>query len=185
MKRIIKLTLKLLSLPIKCWRRACMISTKQRFAACGQHVVFNPFDSFSYDTITIGNDVFIGKGAVFSASDSSISIGNKVMFGPNVSIMGGDHNTTTLGKYMYDVHEKLPDNDLPVIIEDDTWIGCGATILKGVTIARGSIVAAGSLVLKSCEPYSVLAGVPACVIKKRFTDKEITEHENIISGQIN
>ena len=40
---------------------------------------------------------------------------------------------------MYDVQEKLPEDDLPVAIEDDVWIGTGAIILKGVTIGRGSI----------------------------------------------
>lgn len=43
-------------------------------------------------------------------------------------------------------NEKLPNNDLPVVIEDDVWCGANVTILKGVTIGHGSIVAAGAVV---------------------------------------
>lgn len=74
---------------IKVFRRACMIAVRVMFRSSGTGVIFNPFDSFSYSRISIGNNTFIGKGAVFMASNSSISIGNGVMFGPNVTIMGG------------------------------------------------------------------------------------------------
>jgi acetyltransferase-like isoleucine patch superfamily enzyme len=53
-----------------------------------------------------------------------------------------------------------------VIIEDDVWIATRATILKGVTIGHGSVIAAGAVVTKSVPPKSIVAGVPAKVIKK-------------------
>jgi serine acetyltransferase len=49
--------------------------------------------------------------------------------------------------------------------------------LKGVTISRGSIVAAGAVVNKPCLPYSIIGGVPAKILKFRFTKEEIIEHE--------
>jgi acetyltransferase-like isoleucine patch superfamily enzyme len=52
-------------------------------------------------------------------------------------------------------------------VQDDVWIGHGATILKGVTIGMGSIVSAGAVVTKDVEPYSIVGGVPARVIKSR------------------
>ena len=55
------------------------------------------------------------------------------------------------------------------------------TILKGVTIGRGSVVAAGAVVTKSCPPYSIIGGVPAKVLKMRFTPEEIVKHESILS----
>lgn len=73
--------------------------------------------------------------------------------------------------------EKLPENDRPVVIEDDVWVGANVTILKGVTIGRGSIVAAGAVVTKSFPPYSVIGGVPAHLLKRRFCDEEIVRHE--------
>ena len=78
----------------------------RKFKYIGKNVIFNPFDSFSYNTIEIHNDVFIGKGATFTAANSGIQIKSKVMFGPNVTIMGGDHNTSVIGKYMFDIKEK-------------------------------------------------------------------------------
>lgn len=52
--------------------------------------------------------------------------------------------------------------------------------MKGVTIGRGSIVAAGAVVTKSCSPYSIIGGVPAKFIKKKFTEEQIREHERIL-----
>ena len=54
----------------------------------------------------------------------------------------------------------------PIIIEDDVWISFNATILKGVTIGKGAVVAANAVVTKNVEPYTVVAGNPAVLIKK-------------------
>jgi len=148
------------------------------FKKHGKNVVFFPTNSsFSYKTIVLGNDVYIGPGAVLSATVSGIVFGNKIQLGPNVTMMGGNHNTTVIGKYMYDVNEKLPENDLPIIIEDDVWIGTGAIILKGVHIGEGAIVASGALVNKNVPDYSVVGGVPAKILKMRFTEEQIKEHK--------
>jgi acetyltransferase-like isoleucine patch superfamily enzyme len=157
-----------------------MYAIRSLFKEYGENVVFCPYDYFSFSTISLGNDVYIGPGANFS-SIKSITIGSKVLFGPNVTIMGGDHNTSMIGKYMFDVKDKLYENDLPIIINDDVWIGTGVIILKGVTIGEGSIVAAGSLVNKNIPPYTIVAGVPARIIKKRFSESQIKKHIHIIS----
>lgn len=106
------------------------------------------------------------------------------MFGPNVTIRGGNHRTDLVGRYMITVKdvEKLPENDKDVIIEDDVWVGCNVTILKGVIISKGTIVAAGSVVTKSFPPYSIIGGNPAKLIKMRFSEEEIKEHNNIIES---
>ena len=56
--------------------------------------------------------------------------------------------------------------ELPVVIEDNVWIGEYATVLKGVTVGRGSIVASHSVVTKDVEPYSIVAGNPAKKVKE-------------------
>lgn len=162
-------------------KRILMYSIRPLFKQHGVNFIFDPFDQFSYKTISVGDDVFIGSGANFAASETFVSIGSKVMFGPNVTIMGGNHNTSVIGAYMYDVKVKLPENDQPVIIEDDVWVGTGVIILKGVTIGKGSIIAAGSVVTKSCKPYSILGGIPARLLKSRFTEEEINRHEQMIN----
>ncbi len=124
--------------------------------------------------------VFFGPRAILHASASGIKIGSKVMLGPNVTILGGDHNIRVIGKYMFDVKTKLPENDLPVIIKDDVWIGASATILKGVKIGEGSVIAAGALVIKDVPPYSIVGGVPAKVIKYRFEEDKLKKHIELL-----
>ena len=153
---------------------------RKLFKSYGSNFIFSPYDLFSFHTISVGDDVYIGPGACFSASQTTLKIGSKVMFGPNVTIMCGDHNSSFVGKFMYDVHEKQPGDDLPVVIEDDVWIGCGVTILKGVTIGRGTIVAAGAVVTKSVPAYSIVGGLPAKVIKRRWTVETIMQHEKAL-----
>lgn len=153
---------------------------KKAFAKCGRNVHFSPLNSaFSYRNISIGNYVYIGPHALFS-SITHIEIGNKVIFGPCVTIMGGNHNFRDVGIFMFDNHKKRENDDLPVRIEDDVWIGCNVTILKGVTIGRGAVVGAGSIVTKSIAPYAIVGGNPAKIIRFRFTNDEIKEHERIL-----
>lgn len=63
-------------------------------------------------------------------------------------------------------------NKYGAIIGNDVWIGYNATIMGGVTIGDGAIVASGALVRNNVEPYTVVAGQPARVIRKRFTDEQ-------------
>lgn len=106
------------------------------------------------------------------------------MIGHNITNLGGNHRFDIVGKFMIDIKEndKLPENDQDVIIEDDVWVGCNVTLLKGVTIGRGSVIAAGAVVTKSCLPYSIIGGNPAKLIKMRFTEESIVEHERLLFG---
>ena len=63
------------------------------------------------------------------------------------------------------------------------WIAANVTILKGVVIKKGSIVAAGSVVTKSFPGYSIIAGVPAKIIKARFNSEETNRHEKILKEE--
>lgn len=171
---------KLFILVRKIVKRLKMYLFKSLFKSIGSNVIFDPNDDFSYETISIGSDVFIGSGAILAASESSITLGNKIMFGPNVTIMGGDHNISEVGEYMFDVKNKLYENDLPVVIKDDVWVGCNATILKGVTISQGAVIAAGALVLNDVEEYAIYGGVPAKKIGSRFSSGEIEKHKKVL-----
>lgn len=156
---------------------------KSLYKQCGHNVRFNSFDNFAFKSISIGNDVSIGPGANFSSSGAYLKIGEKVLFGPNVTIMTGDHNTRVVGKKIFDVSEKNSFDDQPVIIDEDVWVGACVLILKGVHIGRGSIIAAGSVVTKEVPPYCVVAGVPAKIVKVRWSINDIQRHEKILYSQ--
>ncbi len=175
--RIVSLPGGLISLLRRGYRRGLMCLLRPCFHSYGRNFVFDAFGTYSFKTISVGDDVYIGPGALITSPESSITIGCKVMFGPNVSLLGGDHNTSVIGQFMYDIHDKRPEDDQPIEIEDDVWIGCGATVLKGVTVGRGSIVAAGALVTTTIPPYTIVGGIPAKVLKTRWPIEEILEHE--------
>lgn len=160
------------------YRRVRMYLLSRLFLRVGENVVFDPDGVYSFKTISIGRDVFIGPKAFFSGQ--SIIIGNKVMFGPGVYILGGDHQYSTVGEYMYDL--KRPGESAPVVISDDVWIGANVVILKGVTIGEGSIVGAGSVVVKDVPPYSIVAGNPAQFIRTRFEDRELKRHLELLKA---
>ena len=94
-------------------------------------------------------------------SSVSVKIGKNVLFGPAVVIMDTDGHPAD--RRLPDVPENR--KMAPVNIEDDCWIGWGATIMKGVTIGHHSVVAAKSLVVKDVPPHSVVGGNPAKIIK--------------------
>ena len=71
------------------------------------------------------------------------------------------------------VKEKKIDDFKPVSIGSDVWIGANVVVLDGVKIGHGSIIGANSVVTKNVEPYSIIGGVPAKLIRKRFSEEEI------------
>lgn len=163
----------------KILRRLNLYILRPRFANYGRNFIFDPRGLYSFDNIHVGNDVYIGPNCTLLAADSFIRIGDKVMFGPGVYVIAGNHRIDIPGRYMKDVglHEKLLENDLGVTICEDVWIGANAVILDGVEIGRGSVIAAGSVVTKSVHPYSIIAGVPAKLIRYRWDADTIIQHE--------
>ena len=154
---------------------------------CGKGVFLRPMscDIKGIENLSVGDGTLIPKGSTFYCTRSELIIGNKVIFGPKPTIITGDHRIDIVGKHIIDVTdaEKLPDQDAPVVIEDGCWIGANVTILKGVTIGKGSVIAAGAVVTKSCDPYSIIGGIPAKLIKMRFTPEQILEHERLLNEQ--
>lgn len=174
----VKLSLSFSYLWDKLWSPFYKRSMKQ----CGKDVYLRPMSSDLKGlwNMSVGDGSSIPKGSTFYCTEAPLTIGRKVIFGPHPTIITGDHRTDVVGKFIMDSHDKLPENDAPVTIEDDVWAGCNVTILKGVTIGRGSVIAAGAVVTKSCPPYSIIGGVPAKILKFRFTVDEVIEHEKAL-----
>lgn len=151
---------------------------RKQFKSCGKTTVIDVGSHIAgKEHISIGENVYIGPGAVMYSTVAFLMIGSHVNFGPNVTIITGNHRIDVVGKYMSDIQEdeKLPENDQNVMIEDDVWIGASAIILKGVTIGRGAVIAAGAVVTKDVSPYTIY--ISESKQKRRFNDKQIIEHE--------
>lgn len=181
---MIRLLMKLSLVPAYLWDMLWAPIYKRGMKYCGKGVYLRPMSSDikGYENLSVGEGSSIPKGSVIYCTGAALTIGKKVIFGPRPTIITGDHRIDILGKHIIDVtsREKLPENDMPVMIGDGCWIGANVTILKGVTIGRGSVVAAGSVVTHSCAPYSIIGGVPAKLIRMRFTEEEIAEHERMV-----
>lgn len=98
----------------------------------------------------------------FGQHEQKIHIGDNVIFGPGVTIITGNHPTNIVGRRINSIKEseKPLDCDQDVVIDNDVWIGCNSTILKGVHIHEGAVVAAGSVVTRNIPSYEIW-GVPA------------------------
>jgi len=112
--------------------------------------------------INIGDNTAIGAQS-FLGGQGGIDIGSNVIMGPHVKIFSENHNFSKLDI----VIRKQGETRKKVVINDNCWIGAGATILNGVNIAEGCVVAAGSIVTKSIPKNSIVAGVPAKIIGSR------------------
>ena len=156
---------------------------KSALGGCGKNVTLGRRLRMSGSkNLFVGNNVSIGEDARFMCTLAKIHVGDNVMFGPGVTCITGGHRTDIIGRYMISVtnNEKRPEDDRDITFEGDNWIGANVTILCGVTIGEGAVVAAGAVVTKDVPPYSIVGGVPAKVIKMRFTEEEITEHKRLL-----
>lgn len=151
----------------------------------GENVIFEKnVYMFHPDHIEIGNNVYIGHGAYLKAyHKNKLAIGNNVWIGQEAFLHAGGSITIEDGvgigpfvKILTLAH-KEGEREIPVLyleqeyasvyIEYGVDVGIGAVILPGVRIGRNSIVGAGAVITKNIPPFTVAAGVPAKVIRKR------------------
>jgi len=101
------------------------------------------------------------------------------MFGPQVMVVGKDHVFDNVGNPI--IFSGRP-KALKTIIDDDVWLGARCTVVAGVKIGRGAIVAAGSVVTVDVPAYAIVGGVPAKLIRYRFSNSEIEIHDQMLSA---
>jgi acetyltransferase-like isoleucine patch superfamily enzyme len=114
------------------------------------------YTSYGLD-IRVGRRVFINQCCTLYDM-GGVTIADLVMIGPNVNIITTGHPLPPSERRAY-VEAK------PIVIQKNVWIAAGATIIGGVTVGENSVVAAGAVVTKDVPPNSLVAGVPATVIR--------------------
>lgn len=127
--------------------------------------------------ISIGDYTTLGVCNLFFGP---VEIGKYCQIGAYVSVFASNHPlnriTTYINKRLFDGRMKKEHADIAkVVIGNDVWIGHGVIILSGVTIGDGVVIGAGSVITKNIEPYSVVAGNPARLIRYRFTSSVVKQ----------
>ena len=119
--------------------------------------------------ITIGNHVVMNYN-VHIGCINKVYIGNNVLFGSNVLITDHQHGFVDHRDLNIAPNKRFLSTTGPVIIEDNVWIGENVSIMPNITIGKGCIIGANSVVTKSFPENSVLAGIPAKLIKSLDTN---------------
>lgn len=154
-----------------------------------------PFAFFSSDVL-MKNTCKFGAYSFFRGGRISTlkSIGRFCSIAPGLSCGDGNHPTQMLSSHQfqyggvlfnffnefeeYKYHQKLTDRDIetePPVIGNDVWIGSNVTILRGVKINDGAVIAAGAVVNKDVPAYAIVGGIPAKLIRYRFSPELIEQ----------
>jgi maltose O-acetyltransferase len=112
--------------------------------------IYYPWNFSIGDNSGVGADCHIYCGA-------EVTIGSDVLMGREVLIQTQDHEIKDKNRLI----REQAKYSLPVIIEDDVYIGSRVIILKGVRIGKGAVIAAGAIVTKDVPPYAIMKGIPA------------------------
>lgn len=129
----------------------------------GRRVVYYPGVWISPPYILeIGDDVDLALNVLITSS-GGICIGDRTLIGYGTKILSSNHNIPDRNSRIFDSGH----SNKKVTIANDVWIGSNCIILPGVNIGEGVVVAAGSVVTKDIAPFSIVAGVPAKIVKER------------------
>ena len=149
----------------------------------GRHSVIHHsvrMDTPPYRQFRLGRYSVIESGACINNAVGDVIIGDYTRIGLHNTIIGpvniGHHvnlaqgiTVTALNHNFEDSEKRIDEQGVsttPVVIEDDVWIGANVVILPGVRVGTHSVVAAGAVVTKEVPPHSIVAGIPAKIIKK-------------------
>ena len=146
----------------------------------GDYTVYNDFvnDPRDFQTNNVLYHYPVNHDRLIIGKFCSIACGAKFLF------TSGNHSLRSLSNYSFPVFfdewglsgadiTKAWDNKGDIVIGNDVWIGYEAVILSGVTVGDGAVIGARAVVTKDVEPYTIVVGVPAKPIRKRFDDDVI------------
>lgn len=160
----------------------------------GFSVICEGFNGFDYNSYISSSYLGLASYIAANTQIQKTKIGRFCSIGPNVKCIFGKHpssgfatthpsffslsppiNLRLTDKQLFEEFTK-PKNELgsySINIGNDVWIGANASLMDGITIGDGAIIAANALVNKDVPPYTIVGGVPAKPIKKRFSEEDI------------
>lgn len=166
--------------------------TYQKNVFIGFSVVCEGRNGFGKNSSIVSSKIGFGSYIAEGAKLAKTNIGRYCSIGPKVTCIFGKHPSNTFvsthpsffalktpvgftyADKQYFEEFAIPNKDNhSIIIGNDVWIGANVSLMDGIKIGDGAIVAANALVTKDVEPFAIVGGVPAKIIKKRFSDEEI------------
>ena len=170
-------------------RKITLIKTKKRWRKRNAHNFTCVNSVFDHNLVEVGNYTYGTINISSSRSLSRVIIGNYCSIADSVLfIINNEHNLNTISTYPFasriigEGPEALSKGD--IIVEDDVWIGNRAIIMSGIRIGQGAVIAAGAVVTKDVPEYAIIGGVPATIIRKRFSDDVIAKLKQIDFSKI-
>lgn len=144
-----------------------------------------PFLTIDRDSYIIGGEVHSGISFDVYAGRHCIAIGRGCSLADSITFMldvNHDYGSIAQGEPAF-LKERKPAVRIKrkgsVILQNDVWVGHGATILAGVTLHNGSVVAANAVVTKDVPPYAIVGGNPAEILKYRFDENTVSALQRI------
>ena len=166
--------------PLANYNRLCFLKNiiKNPNIIVGDYTYYDDFE----DVMNFEKNV---KYHFYFARDKLI-IGKFCMIASDVTFImnGANHLTNAITTYPFAIFGNGWENAMEgktypskgdIVVGNDVWIGYNATIMAGVTIGDGAIIGTNSVVTKDLEPYAIVGGNPAKLIKKRFSEEEIRD----------
>lgn len=153
---------------------------RRRWRVLNAHNETYPTCCFDETLVSVGRKTYGPLFVCASNRDARLTIGNFCSIAPAVAfILSSEHAARYVSTFPFRVKYGFADCEAlskgDIRIDDDVWIGYGATILSGVHIGQGAVVAASAVVTKDVPPYAIVGGVPAKVIKYRFPSEMIEQ----------
>ena len=108
------------------------------------------------------DETAVVNDALFNLSSGEITVGRWAFFGHGVSVLTGSHDWRIFGQAR---QTAVPKSGRDVVIEEGVWVSSGATVVGPCRIGANSVVGVGAVVMTDVEPYTIVAGVPARVIR--------------------
>ncbi len=173
--------------PLKGYNRLCFL----------KNIIKNPNiivgDYTYYDDFEDVNNFEKNVKYHFDFTGDKLIIGKFCMIASDVKFImnGANHLTEAITSYPFAIfgngwERAMEGRNYPLkgdlVIGNDVWIGYNSTLMAGITVGDGAIIAANSTVTKDVEPYSIIGGNPAKLIRKRFTEEQIKNCLNLNGG---
>lgn len=147
-------------------------------------------NSFNQSCVSVGDYTYGSLNVLTESETDRLVIGRFCSIAAGVKfILSSEHRTDCFSTFPFKVkilgesHEAQSKGN--IVIDDDVWIATNAIILSGIHIGQGAVIGAGAVVTKDVPPYAIVGGVPAKVIKYRFSDKTIDKLLRVDFSKIN